>query len=336
MTETRELTVPPSRRQVRVVEDSIPALDTAKFEHMQRFATAMAYSTFLPDALCKVKVDRNLVSLEPQEIVSNCFMVVNQAFRWGMDPFAVAACVSIVHGKLCYEGKLIAALIEAKLGIQLEYEIAGQGEAMQVIVSGAIEGRPVLDSKGKPKIVSGTVGDWKTTGEGSPWAAKGGYPRMLRYRGAREWARVHAPSLMLGVYSDDEMQALTDERRARNARPVDAARIDDDEPHEPPADTSTQDAVNLVEGGLSDGKQVLWEDDEPDAVPADAKAAEPITKETLLDGVARIGGLEASYKWMADHEALIEKLPTDHANEVNRSFLSKQGALRRAQNISAG
>jgi hypothetical protein len=52
-----------------------------------------------------------------EQIMANCFLVVNQAVRWNMDPFAVAQCVSVVHGKLCYEGKLIAAIIEAKLGI---------------------------------------------------------------------------------------------------------------------------------------------------------------------------------------------------------------------------
>jgi hypothetical protein len=144
-----------------------------------------------------------------------------------MDPFAVTQCVSVVHGKLCYEGKLIAAVLEAKLGVQLEYDISGQGEAMGIVVSAAIDGRPVVDSQNKVKTVVGTVADWKTTGNGSPWSARGGFPRMLRYRGAREWARAHAPGLMLGVYSDDEMADLSDDaraNRARNVTPIEDAR----------------------------------------------------------------------------------------------------------------
>lgn len=235
MTETAIATLPaPSRRtqEIRVVNDPIPVLDTARFEHMQRIATVMAHSSLVPDALCKTKVEgqREPVPLEPQEIVSNCFLVVNQGVRWGMDPFAVAQCVSVVHGKLCYEGKLIAAVLEAKLDIELEYEFSGQGDAMKVVVSAAINGKPVIDSKNKPKTVEGTVGEWKTTGAGSPWSAKGGSVRMLRYRGAREWARVYAPSMMLGVYSDDEMDALGDERRGRMATEV----IVRDEPPAPP------------------------------------------------------------------------------------------------------
>jgi hypothetical protein len=233
-----ELAVVPAPRktEIRVVQDPIPVLDTGRFEHMQRIASVMAHSSLVPDALCKVKVEGEKlpVPLEPQEIVSNCFLVVNQAVRWGMDPFAVAQCVSVVHGKLCYEGKLIAAVLDAKLGIELEYEITGEGDKMKVVVSGAIDGQPVRDSKGKPKTVEGTVADWKTAGNNSPWSARGGSQRMLRYRGAREWARVHSPAIMLGVYSDDEMEVMHDERRGRNATEV-IVREDPPAPPPPPA-----------------------------------------------------------------------------------------------------
>ena len=201
----------PVRRQapqVRVVADPIPVLDTARFEHMQRIAMVMARSNLIPDTLCFEKDGDKKVPLELEMVTANCFLVVNQAVRWNMDPFAVAQCVSVVHGKLCYEGKLIAAVLEGKLGVELEYEISGEGEAMKVVVTGTVNGKPVLDSKGNPKIVEGTVGEWKTDGRGSPWGAKGGYRRMLRYRGAREWGRIHSPGLMLGVYGDDEMEDL--------------------------------------------------------------------------------------------------------------------------------
>lgn len=195
-------------RSVRVVADPIPVLDTARFEHMQRIATVMAHSNLIPDTLCFEKQGDKKVALPMEVVTANCFLVVNQAVRWSMDPFAVAQCVSVVHGKLCYEGKLIAAVLEGKLGVELEYEIGGQGDDMKVVVTGTVNGKPILNSKGQPKTVEGTVAEWKTTGNGSPWAARGGYPRMLRYRGAREWGRIHSPGLMLGVYGDDEMEDL--------------------------------------------------------------------------------------------------------------------------------
>jgi len=199
----------PQQRAVRVVTDPIAVLDTARFEHMQRIANVMAHSNLIPHALCFEKDESgNLVALPIEVVTANCFLVVNQAVRWEMDPFAVAQCVSVVHGKLCYEGKLIAAVIKARLGYDLEYVITGEGEAMRVVVNATLNGNPVTDSRNQPKIASGTVAEWKTTGSGSPWAARGGFPRMLRYRGAREWCRIHEPGLMLGVYGDDEMEEM--------------------------------------------------------------------------------------------------------------------------------
>jgi hypothetical protein len=153
-----------------------------------------------------------------EQIVSNCFLVVNQAVRWGMDPFAVAQCVSVIHGKLCYEGKLIAAVIEAKLGIRLKFKWNDRsGDQLGIQVSGK------FPDEDEARIVDGTVGEWKTTGAGTPWVPKQ-YKAMLAYRGSREWGRLHSPSLMLGVYSEDELLALSDDRRARQARDITAPR----------------------------------------------------------------------------------------------------------------
>jgi hypothetical protein len=60
---------------------------------------------------------------------------------------------------------------------------------------------------GVTESIEGTVTDWRTDGKNSPWRPAT-YKKMLAYRGAREWARLYAPAVMLGVYSDDEMEAL--------------------------------------------------------------------------------------------------------------------------------
>jgi hypothetical protein len=238
---------PVRKPEVRVVSDPIAVLDTARFEHMQRIATVMARSNLIPDTLCFEKNQAgDVVPLPLETVTANCFLVVNQAVRWNMDPFAVAQCVSVVHGKLCYEGKLIAAVMEGKLGVELEYEISGIGDAMKVIVTGAINGKPVVDSKGRPKTIEGTVGEWKTTGRGSPWDARGGHPRMLRYRGAREWGRVYAPGLMLGVYSDDEMEDLSANHRAN------AARVANDGPPAPPQVTHQAEVISHDDNGQAE------------------------------------------------------------------------------------
>ncbi len=218
MTETAEKTnlvpVPtPPKREIATVVDPIPVLDTARFEHMQRIATVMARGSLIPDSLRKIKIDKQEQWLSEPEVIANCFLVVNQAVRWGMDPFAVAQCVSVVHGRLCYEGKLVAAVLDAKLGVRLTYDWSGTGEAMRVTVKGRRPGDT------EDRTITGSVAEWKTSGTNSPWKPSQ-YQKMLAYRGAREWARLWAPGMMLGVYSEDEMSDLAENVRSNRAQPV--------------------------------------------------------------------------------------------------------------------
>jgi hypothetical protein len=226
--DTKQVTTLPARRtverEIRVVSDPIPVLDTARFEHMQRVAQVMAACTLVPSSLVE---EKSGTLLPLSQITANCFLVVNQAVRWGMDPFAVAQCVSVIKGRLCYEGKLIAAMIEAKLGIRLDYEWSGQGENRHITVKGK------YPEETKVRTIEGTVAAWKTTHTGSPWIEKQ-YDKMLAYRGAREWARLHAPGLMLGIYSDEEMADLSEDMRASRAKTVTTTTIEAPDPDAAP------------------------------------------------------------------------------------------------------
>lgn len=245
--------------EIRVVTDPIAVLDTGRFEHMQRIAGVMAHSNLVPHSLCMIKEGTEMVPLPLETVVANCFLVVNQAVRWNMDPFAVAQCVSVVHGKLCYEGKLIAAVLEAKLGIRLKYKWDGKaGEQSGIEVSGTFP-------DGSIESVRGTVTEWKTTGAGSPWGQAKNYQRMLAYRGAREWCRLFAPGLMLGVLSDDEIEVLADEGRGARARDVTPR---DEPPAPPPAPSATPsveapatvpDAVPLMDAQITKVNEVTAE-----------------------------------------------------------------------------
>ncbi|MEF2073535.1 hypothetical protein [Consotaella aegiceratis] len=228
------------RRELAQTEDVVPILDTAKFEHMQRVAHVMASTSMIPDALCKEKVDGQLVYLPMEQIRANCFLVVNQSVRWGMDPFAVAQCVSLVHGKLCYEGKLVSAVLDAKLGLKLHHHMVGDAGSdgrriylsdrpfdteISVVTEGRVEKGPLSNfltpgfRNPAVRIFDGSVGEWKTTGSGTPWTPKN-YDRMLVYRGTRDWCRIYEPAIMLGVYTPDEMLDLSENMRANRARDV--------------------------------------------------------------------------------------------------------------------
>lgn len=204
---------PIQKREIQNVIDAVPILDTARFEHMQRIANIMARSSMIPETLRTTGPKNSKVDLPFEQVLSNCFLVVNQAARWGMDPFAVISCCSVVHGRLSYEGKLVAAVLDTKLGVALRYEWDDQqGENLGITVLGQLP-------DGRVETVTGTVKDWKTNGDGSPWKPST-YRKMLAYRGAREWARLHAPAVMLGVYSGDELEDLAEDARARRATPV--------------------------------------------------------------------------------------------------------------------
>jgi hypothetical protein len=210
------------------VIDPIPILDTGRFEHMQRIAQAMAGGTLLPDHLIGYKDGSKFVAYTMEERTANCFLIVNQAVRWNQDPFALAPCTSVIAGKLCFEGKVIAAVLSGCLGIDLEYEWNDkEGDDFGIVVTGRDRktGEVLKTSNNTPKAVQGTVGDWKTTRDGSPWknTSRASRMKMLAYRGSREWPRIWAPAIMLGVYTDDEMQHLENhEVRSSRARDVTA------------------------------------------------------------------------------------------------------------------
>lgn len=224
MSMVEQTSIRPPAREIRVVDDVVPILDTARFEHMQRIAGAMAQGSLIPETLRGFYEGsgqaRKLVPFETATTVSNVFRVVNQAVRWNMDPFAVIDHASVVHGRLMWEGKLVHAVVEARIGIRLQYvfgrmiEVAqpsgtkalmfsddeeGEGEHLAVQVIGHFSDEETR------RTIEGTVRQWKTTGTNTPWGNPLNFKRQLRYRGAREWARAHAPGVMLGVLTDDEI-----------------------------------------------------------------------------------------------------------------------------------
>lgn len=196
------LTAPEQKTRLITV-DEIPVLDTAKFDQMHRVAKVMAFSRLVPQHLT---CDKNGEWLDEREAVANCFLVVNQAVRWGMDPFAVAQGTFVHTGRIGYEGKLIAAVVNThpRMAHNLEFRYDGEpGDQRRVTVVGYIKGEP------NPRTIEGTVSRWRT--KNSKWDANDNQDQMLAYRGAREWARRHLPEAIYGVQSDDEVQDIVRE-----------------------------------------------------------------------------------------------------------------------------
>jgi len=167
------------------VRSGIPGaewLTPANLDQGMKLADMMAGTALVPDHLKK----------KPED----CFPILVQALRWNMDPFAVAQATAVVRGKLCYEGKLVHAVLISMGAIdgRLSYEYSGSGQARKIVVTGTPKG-------GVPCSVEGTVAQWQT--ENGAW--KRDPDTMLAYRGARVWARLYCPDAMLGVSTPDEI-----------------------------------------------------------------------------------------------------------------------------------
>lgn len=188
-------------RKYAVVHDDGPLsylFDTARFEHMSRIATAMANASLIPDHMRGNKSG----PFDGKTIMANCFLVVNQSLRWGMDPFAVVPETYVVGGKLSYQGKLVAAVVNARADLigRLKYTFTGtRGKDDRTItVTGHFRGEP------EPVTIELSVGDAKT--DNTMWRKDP--DQKLVYSGVVKWARRYCPEIVLGVLTDDDAERM--------------------------------------------------------------------------------------------------------------------------------
>ena len=152
----------------------------------------------------------------PKEIQTpgGALFVMEQAMRWNMSPFAVATEVSFISGKPMFSGKIVAAAVQSSglIAGRLAYAYDGQGDSRTITVTGTLRG------ESEPRSVTVRLGDARTNNQ--HWTKSP--DQMLAYHGARVWARRHAPEVMLGVYSPEEMdEAPAEPRDVPNLTPAD-------------------------------------------------------------------------------------------------------------------
>jgi hypothetical protein len=227
-----------AKREPLVTHSQIALMDTAQFEHMQRIAGLMAKMDLLPVHLrarpwfYPKKKTENLAPAEEkkwrdelgpeafdrawreaeQRTIANCILVVDQALRWGMNPFATMGETFEVGGKLANQGKLVAAVINARAELQerLRYEFAGEGDEREVTVIGTFKG------EGVPRTVTLKVRDAKT--DNQMWRKDP--DQKLIYSGVLKWGRRHCPEVILGVVTDDDYERIVMEEAASRPQVV--------------------------------------------------------------------------------------------------------------------
>ncbi|EMJ3724729.1 recombinase RecT [Klebsiella pneumoniae] len=165
-------------------------------DRLVRFATLMADS--------KATVPAHLAG-KP----ADCLAVTMQAAQWGMNPFAVAQKTHVVNGTLGYEAQLVNAVVSSSnlLATRLNYKWDGDWSK----VSGKTDKSPSLTVtvwatlKGESEPRTLTISMAQAGVRNSPlWEQD---PRQqLAYLCVKRWARLHAPDVLLGVYTPDELQ----------------------------------------------------------------------------------------------------------------------------------
>ncbi|EOU4015901.1 RecT family recombinase [Salmonella enterica] len=168
-------------------------------DRLVRFATLMADS--------KATVPQHLAG-KP----ADCLAVTMQAAQWGMNPFAVAQKTHVVNGTLGYEAQLVNAVVSSSnlLSSRLNYRWDGDWSK----VNGKSDKSPsltvtvsaVLKGEAEPREL--TISMAQAGVRNSPlWEQD---PRQqLAYLCVKRWARLHAPDVLLGVYTPDELQETT-------------------------------------------------------------------------------------------------------------------------------
>jgi len=146
--------------------------------------------------LANMMATGKLVPTHLQRSPGDCLMVIEQAMRWSMSPFAVAQCTSVIQGRLMFEGKLVAAALNSSgvLARRLDYEFSGEDVTRKVTVRGTLRGEE------SARELSVELKDAKTTN--GMWTKQP--DQQLVYFATRAWARRYAPEVMLGVYAPEE------------------------------------------------------------------------------------------------------------------------------------
>lgn len=241
---------------------------------------------------------------------ADCLAVTMQAAQWGMNPFAVAQKTHVVNGALGYEAQLVNAVVSSSnlLASRLNYKWEGDWSK----VSGKTDKSPglkvtvwaTLKGEGEPRSLTISMKEAGT--RNSPlWEQDP--KQQLAYLCTKRWARLHAPDVLLGVYTPDELE----DTKPRVERDV-----------TPPA-TNAAGLNNLINGGGRPAeKEIKAEKPKQERTPDELLAAFT----DAANKAASVEELDKAYKYgahvLASHDDHLQaatdvyNIRRDELNEV--------------------
>ncbi|MFW1748870.1 RecT family recombinase [Acinetobacter guillouiae] len=181
-------------------QTSALVLDPAAMQNMVAFA----------DFMCKsvITVPKHL-----QGNSGDCLAITMQAMQWGMNPFAVAQKTHLVNGNLGYEAQLVNAVIINRAPIigRPDYQWFGDWSKVDgktckdpnigVTVS------VVLKGENLPRTLDVSFAQVGTTRNSPNWVNDP--KQQIAYLAIKKLSRLHFPDVILGVYTEDELQDST-------------------------------------------------------------------------------------------------------------------------------
>lgn len=162
----------------------------------------------------------------------DCFAVSLQAMQWGMNPFAVAQKTHLVNGTLGYEAQLVIAVLNSSpaLATRLNYQWSDNWNGVNGKSDKSAERWcsvwATLKGETEPRVLTVSMAQVGDVRNSPNWVSD---PRQqLAYLAAKRWGRLHAPDVILGVYTPDELQdgyeIQANNPPTRNATPAQIAQ----------------------------------------------------------------------------------------------------------------
>lgn len=181
------------------------------FEHAQRCARLLQASTLLPPGFKNSLADTVLL-LE----ISN---------RLGVSPFVAAQNLTFIHGKPCWSAQFVIALLNGCGRFSpLKFRMEGEGDGL-TCTAYATELGTGEEIEGPPVSVEMARREGWFSRAGSKWPTL--TRLMLTYRAGTFFARVHAPGLLLGLRTADEVGDIGATGQGNQAAAVEALLVDE-------------------------------------------------------------------------------------------------------------
>jgi hypothetical protein len=182
-------------------------LDTARFEHLWRVATAFSKSHLVPEHFRG----------KPED----CFIGCQLALRLKTDPFMLMQHLYVVHGRPGLDAQISIALLNGSGLIRdtIRYRFDGQGGeyGCTALVVDASTGESIEGPKVTRKMVSAEGWDKDKGTQRSKWTTM---PElMFRYRAASYLIRAHYPQVTMGIATREELQDAVIDVESRLAQP---------------------------------------------------------------------------------------------------------------------